>query len=155
VPASEPLLFHNSRPLTPLSARKNSVPLTLVRFEGSESGLGGKPGRMSLTRLVPTSEPLLFHSSLPFVPLFALKKSVPLTFVRKWGEDAKKPEPMSLTRTVPALVPLLFHNSRPFVPLSAVKKSVPLTLIGAPGDEPVLPGLMSLTSTVPAAVPSL
>src|SRR3954454_25108777 len=85
-------LFHSSRPLTPLSAAKKSVPLTLISRVGDELPL---PGRMSLTREVPVRS--LFHSSRPLTPLSAAKKSVPLTSAS--AEGAESPETlMSLTR---------------------------------------------------------
>src|SRR5262249_19792556 len=70
VPAAEPSLFQSSPPWIPSFAAKYSVPLTFVRYEGSLSPLpgygGGKgSGWMFLTRTVPASVPLLFHSSCP------------------------------------------------------------------------------------------
>jgi hypothetical protein len=60
---------------------------------------------------VPADVPLLDHSSTPLVPSTALKKSVPLTFVRKRGLVPVEPGKISLTIVVAAGVPLLDHNS--------------------------------------------
>jgi hypothetical protein len=80
-------------------------------------------GLMSLTMIVPASDPSLFQSSRPCVPSVPEKNRVSPTFV-----SLETPEPsglMSLTMTVPASVPSLFHSSRPWVPSSAAKKRVP------------------------------
>ena len=42
---------------------------------------------MSLTRTVPAAVPSLFHSSLPWVPSLAAKKSVEPTAVRFVGDE--------------------------------------------------------------------
>ena len=75
VPAAVPLLFHSSKPLTPLSALKNRVPLTLVRSEGLEEP---RPGLMSLTRTVPATVPLLFHSSTPLSAVVGAEEQRPV-----------------------------------------------------------------------------
>src|SRR4029079_16263364 len=85
----------------------------------------------------------------------AVKKSLPLTFVRFAGNDELLASLMSLTIVVPAAVPLLLHSSAPFVPSLAVKNRVPLTFTRLPGEELALPGLMFITGTVPPEVPSL
>src|SRR5262245_50340044 len=112
--AVAPLDFHSSEPWAPSSARKNSVPLTLVRNEGPESPA---PGLMSATRTVPKLLPLDFHSSTPVVPSLARKKTVPLTLVRLNGWLLPAPGLMSTTRTVPTPSgpPLDSHSSRPLV----------------------------------------
>src|SRR2546430_386686 len=47
------------------------------------------------------------HNSEPWLPSLALKKSVPLTFVRPLGFELALPGLRSWTSTVPAEVPLL------------------------------------------------
>src|SRR5207302_660138 len=84
VPAALPSLFHNSRPFTPSSATKNSVPPTAVRYPGYEPELAGL---MSLTRTVPAALPSLFHSSTPFTQSLAEKYSARRTAVLLLGEE--------------------------------------------------------------------
>ncbi len=62
VPAPVPSLLQS---WLPFKTVKNSVPLTLVRFEGEAEPL---PGMMSLTSTVPSGVPSLFQSSVPVVP---------------------------------------------------------------------------------------
>ena len=75
---------------------------------------------MSFTNTVPGSVPSLFHSSAPFVPLFATKYSVVPTAINVFGSEAELGL-MFFTITVPAAVPSLFQSSAPFVPSSARK----------------------------------
>src|SRR5262245_60070145 len=125
VPCAVPSLFHSSKPCTPSSAVKNSVPLTSVRFPIHAAGNPpAGPGLMSLTILVPAAVPSLFHSSRPCTPSSAVKNSVPLRLVRNDGD--KGPELSPLTGTVPAAVPSLFHSPTPWRS-SHAKNSVPLT----------------------------
>ena len=63
---------------------------------------------MSVTMTVPAAVPSLFHSSMPFVPSLAVKKSVPSTFVRLLGLSRRVDV---LDQQVPAAVPSLFHSS--------------------------------------------
>src|SRR5262245_11419846 len=104
---------------------------------------------MSLTSLVPAVVPSLFHSSRPPVPSYAVKNSVPLTFVRLLMELYLWLGGRPLTRTVPLAVPSLFHNSKlPCQKSPVVKNSVPFTLVRLPAPP-------TLRGTVPATVPSL
>ena len=68
---------------------------------------------MSLTGVVPTIVPSLFHNSWPLVASFAVKNRVPFTLVKNDGKLLFPPGCISRTRTVPALVPLLFQSSVP------------------------------------------
>jgi hypothetical protein len=74
--------FHNSRPWTPSSALKKSLPETLARAFGSEPPL---PGRMLRTSLVPARVPSVRQSSRPWMPSLSTKKSVQPTAVRSEG----------------------------------------------------------------------
>ena len=115
-------------------------------------------GLMSLTITVPAAVPSLFHSSRPFVPSSALKKSMPPTAVSAPILLSFKPGAMSFTITVPAAVPSLFHSSRLMLPSAslALKYSVlPTGVKSLKLPDTMLPGLMFLTGTVPAAVPSV
>ena len=56
VPAAVPSLVHSSRPVTPSSATKNSRPAH--RRQAREIGELCLPGRMSLTRTVPSAGPI-------------------------------------------------------------------------------------------------
>src|SRR5262249_39337141 len=76
---------------------------------------------MSLTRAVPVEEPSLFHSSLPWLPSLAEKKSVPPTFLRKAGEEPEDPGRMSLTRDGPEAEPPLFPGSWGALPLPQLR----------------------------------
>src|SRR6266511_2129203 len=82
VPAVVPSDFQSSRPVVPSSARKNSVPFTLVRAIGR---LLPTPLHMSFTSVVPAVVPSDFQSSRPLVPSLALKNRVPLTLLRRAG----------------------------------------------------------------------
>src|SRR5262245_1203248 len=82
VPAAAPSLFHNSNPVKPSLAEKNSVPWTSVRLLGRELSV---LVLMSLTNTVPAAVPSHFHSSVPCAPSSAAKNSVPLTSVRFLG----------------------------------------------------------------------
>ena len=64
------------------------------------------------------------HSSLPLVPLSALKKSVVPAPVMNDGFDPAVPARMSDTKTVPGENPVLFHNSRPWASVTAEKNRV-------------------------------
>src|SRR5262249_4238121 len=59
VPAAVPSPFHNSEPVVPSSAVKNSVPFTTVRLLGSEPKVEppGGGGLMYLMRVVPAAVP--------------------------------------------------------------------------------------------------
>ena len=97
---------------------------------------------------VPSWVPSLVHSSRPWMPSTAVKKSLLPTAVRSSGDDGEDPCRMSLTMRVPAGVPSVFHSSRPWMPSVALKKSVPATLTRSLGaDEP--PGSMSLNIAAP------
>lgn len=94
VPAAVPLLTHNSSPLTPSDARKNTWLPTAVKKLANELLL---PGFMSRTRRVPASVPSLVHTSRPLVSVVATKNSVPPTFTRVSGDEPE--EPGSTSRT--------------------------------------------------------
>lgn len=82
VPASVPSLFQGSIPWRPSSAKKNSVPPTLVSRVGAEEY---KPGWMSLTRWVPACVPSVIHSSHPKPMRSAVKNALPPTGVRSFN----------------------------------------------------------------------
>src|SRR5581483_12137452 len=91
------------------------------------------PAQMSLTSTVPEEVPSHFHNSAPWLPSWARKKSVPLTFVGfTYRGSAMLLEPglTSLRRVVPVEAPLEVHSSVPWLPSLAAKNSVPLTLAG-------------------------
>src|SRR5262245_66254427 len=67
--------------------------------KGMAPRLPAEPGLMSLTRAVPAEVPSLRHSSLPWLPSLAKKKSVPLTFRRLLGQEPAEAGLMSLTTT--------------------------------------------------------
>jgi hypothetical protein len=88
---------------------------------------------MSVTILVPAAVPSLTHSSRPWTPSSALKKTRLPTRVSSNGSDPRAPGAMSSIRTVPAAVPSLFHSSLPEAPSSAVKNSsVPTAAVAPP-----------------------
>lgn len=63
----------------------------------------------------------------------AVKKRVPPTSVRSYGEESPAPGRMSITRTVPPSVPSLLHSSRPCVPSPALNEEHPARLVKGPG----------------------
>src|SRR5262245_26071 len=149
VPAVVPSLFHNSEPLVPLLAEKNSVVPMTVRLKGLEPPA---PGRMSLTRTVPAAVPSLFQSSVPFTLLLAVKNSVPFRLVRYSGYELPAPARMSFTKAVPAAVPSVFQSSRPRASSRAEKKIVLPTCVIWPGDDPRVPVFtFASNSGVPAS----
>ncbi len=65
----------------------------------SDSGLAPlAPGWMSLTRTVPALLPSLFQSSVPLVPLSALKYKIPLTSAKTCGLAPLEPARISRIR---------------------------------------------------------
>ena len=67
---------------------------------------------MSLTSTVPASVPSLFHSSVPFALVVAVKNSVPSTFVRLPGLELPVVL-MSFTSTGVEPPGAIFHSSAP------------------------------------------
>src|SRR5215467_1875183 len=95
VPEAVPSLSHSCVP-----EKKNSVPLTFVRYLGLAS---------EAICTVPAVVPSLFHRPPP------LKNSVPLTLVNQLGVFPLR-RTLSSTGTVPAAVPSLFHTRQASAP---------------------------------------
>src|SRR5262245_60702488 len=122
---------------------------------------------MSLIRVVPLAVPSVPHSSTPFLPSSAAKRTrggdrpEDGRRVKPRGVDPRAPGLTSLTRVVPRVVPSVTHSSRPLLPSSAENSSTageaPTAGRGkkSEGEELFAPGLTSLSRVVPAAVPSL
>ena len=119
VPAAEPFVTHNSTPLTPLSAVKNTFEPTTVVFDTNESLV---PVTISFNKVVPTAVPFETQTSEPVTPSFAVNSNDPLRLNKLCGYD---PSPvvvtMSLTSVVPATVPFDRHSSAPLTPSLALK----------------------------------
>ncbi len=109
VPAAVPSLFQSSFPLVPSLALKKNSPLETVKCLDTitEAIPSPVPELMSLIMTVPPSVPSLLQSSLPVVASPAIKKSVPLTSVRKVGVYG---EGIFFTSSVPNSVPSVFHR---------------------------------------------
>src|SRR5262245_25666279 len=107
---------------------------------------------MSLTRTVPAAVPLLTHSSAPFVPSDALKKTLPLLAVSdRYPCSAIERD---LTRAVHPGVPSVFHSPAVFPGPPDVKNNTDPLLTGVKSNVGP-PSIPPVTKTVPAAVPSL
>src|SRR5204863_1378886 len=106
VPSLVPSLFQSSVPLVPPSlAEKYNVPLRFVINAGSFCEFekaDALPAAIDFTIDVVAAVPLLFQSSSPLEPLFAVKYSVPLRLIRFSGSELTfDPVRMSATRPVP------------------------------------------------------
>ena len=141
---------HSSVPLAPSLAAKNSVVAEDAMYAGLELPA---PGRMSLTRTVPATWPLLRQSSTPLVPSLAVNTSKPLRFNSCVGPEPGAPDGISFTIKVPDAepLPLLFQSSVPLGPLLAAKKTFPLILVKSEGDDAPAPGTRSISVGSPAS----
>src|SRR5262249_13665586 len=118
--ALDPFVRHSPcRPAASAAPKYMSPPGPAVSVEMK---LGKLPGRMSITRCVLDSVPVVTHSSRPWTPSSASKKSVEGScgenpeireLVAVFGAEPSGPAKISLTMRVPALVPSVHHNSDP------------------------------------------
>ena len=105
---------------------------------------------------VPAALPSVTQSSVPCVPSFAAKNTLPSAALNLPLENPLAgPGLTSSTRLVPRSVPSLAHSSVPCAASVATKSTFAPNAMMPSGLELPEPGTMSLTSTVPTAVPSL
>src|SRR5262249_53722303 len=97
VPSAVPSLLHTSGPCSPSSATKQTVLPTLISRALTGLSEPPLPGLMSLTRAVLVAVPSLVHSSGPWTPSSATKKSLLFTTTKCEGLELATPGTMSAT----------------------------------------------------------
>ena len=144
---------HNSSPLLPSLAVKNSVEPTTVKLPGRLLEI---PVLMSDTicgLLAPTTLVVSnCHNSLPLLPSLAVKNSVEPTTVKLPGEllpDVLMSYTICGLLAPTTLVVSNCHNSSPLLPSLAVKNSVEPTTVKLPGEKAIIfSGLLPSTTTL-------